>query len=82
MYFSSNRAKGVTPAFHNGLLYPATYIICRHGETDFNFHQRIQGWLDISRLSQLGRNQANELGKALHDQEFNVTDAFVSPLFK
>lgn len=42
-------------------------LIIRHGETDWNALQRLQGWSDIS-LNEVGTNQALHLNKYLQTQ--------------
>lgn len=42
-------------------------LIIRHGETDWNTLQRLQGWSDIS-LNEVGTNQALHLNKYLQTQ--------------
>ena len=46
-------------------------IIVRHGATDYNLNRVIQGQLDTD-LNALGLEQANELGRALANEAFNV----------
>lgn len=42
-------------------------LIIRHGETDWNALQRLQGWSDIS-LNEIGTNQAVHLSNYLQEQ--------------
>ena len=44
--------------------------VARHGQTLWNTQKRMQGW-ENSDLTDLGKNQAKLLGKALADIEFN-----------
>lgn len=44
------------------------YIV-RHGQTQYNIESRIQGWCD-SPLSDLGKKQAEKIGKYLQDIDF------------
>ena len=41
-------------------------LIIRHGETDWNALQRLQGWSDIS-LNETGKQQAEHLRKYLQN---------------
>lgn len=43
----------------------------RHGETDWNVEQRVQGWTDVP-LNQDGRMQAERLGRCLEGLLFHV----------
>ncbi len=50
----------------------ATLLLCmRHGETDWNASQRVQGHTDIA-LNARGRAQARALERALHGQELHA----------
>ena len=56
-----------------------TLYIARHGETDFNAEDRIQGsGKDLSVLSQRGVQQAIALGKSLENVDFDAV--YSSPL--
>ena len=44
--------------------------VTRHGETDWNVAQILQGWIDVP-LNELGRRQAYELADALADSGFS-----------
>ncbi|MCY0896359.1 MAG: histidine phosphatase family protein [Alicyclobacillaceae bacterium] len=44
--------------------------IVRHGETDWNLDQRVQGWSDIP-LNATGMNQAEQLAQQLQDIRFD-----------
>lgn len=48
-----------------------TFYIVRHGETEWNLEQRLQGWLD-SPLTQRGKEQASSLSAALRDIHFDA----------
>lgn len=45
---------------------PQKIIIVRHGETDYNKEQRMQGWLDIP-LNKIGRSQAKSTAAKLRN---------------
>ncbi len=49
----------------------AEILLVRHGETDWNRLKRLQGHLDIG-LNDLGRKQAQLLGKALASEKIEV----------
>ena len=44
----------------------STVVLARHGETTWNRERRIQGWAPTS-LTEVGRDQARELGRHLTD---------------
>lgn len=44
----------------------------RHGQTDWNVDQRIQGWSVDPKLTELGKSQAKALAEAIKDQKFDV----------
>ncbi len=44
--------------------------VTRHGETDWNIAQILQGWIDVP-LNDTGRRQSYELAEALGDAEFS-----------
>ena len=46
-------------------------FLARHGQTVYNIEKRIQGWSD-SPLTDLGINQAKQLGEYLKDIDFNI----------
>ena len=46
-------------------------FIARHGQTIYNIEKRIQGWSD-SPLTDLGINQAKQLGEYLKDIDFKI----------
>ena len=54
-----------------------TFVLVRHGETDWNRERRFQGHADVS-LNGAGRGQARKLADALADESF--TAAYSSPL--
>lgn len=56
---------------------PQKIYIIRHGETDYNFRKRAQGWLDIP-LNQTGIDQAQKL--ANHLQSTKIDAAYTSDL--
>ncbi|MCL6444210.1 MAG: histidine phosphatase family protein [Alicyclobacillus sp.] len=45
--------------------------LVRHGETNWNTEQRVQGWTDVP-LNNQGRKQANLLGQSLQGIPFHV----------
>lgn len=53
-------------------------IIVRHGQSTYNTEKRIQGRSDASKLTEQGRNDAIQLGKALSNITFNAI--YSSPL--
>ncbi|MBD2690981.1 histidine phosphatase family protein [Anabaena catenula] len=53
-------------------------IIVRHGQSTYNTEKRIQGRTDASRLTQKGRNDASQAGKALSNISFQAI--YCSPL--
>ncbi len=53
-------------------------IIVRHGQSTYNTEKRIQGRTDASRLTEKGRNDANQAGKALSKISFQAI--YCSPL--
>jgi broad specificity phosphatase PhoE len=56
---------------------PTTFVLVRHGETDWNREQRFQGHADVP-LNETGRAQARELARSLLDVRFDA--AYSSPL--
>ena len=54
-----------------------TFVLVRHGETDWNRERRFQGHADVA-LNDEGRRQAHELADALADETFAA--AYSSPL--
>lgn len=48
-----------------------TFYIVRHGETEWNAEERLQGWLDSS-LTEKGRFQAKQLAQQLLEVDFKV----------
>lgn len=59
--------------------FPVYY--CRHGQTDWNREERLQGHADIP-LNDHGRGQARAYGRALRDMDLNWQEIslFASPL--
>jgi phosphoserine phosphatase len=53
-------------------------IIVRHGQSTYNTERRIQGRSDISRLTEKGRIESTQVGKALSNIAFNAI--YTSPL--
>lgn len=53
--------------------------LVRHGQTDWNFDRRIQGSTDIP-LNDMGRAQAREAGRALHEEARGDTIVVASDL--
>lgn len=56
---------------------PATIVLVRHGETDWNREKRYQGHADTP-LNDAGRRQAHELAEMLRSEGVRV--AYTSPL--
>jgi broad specificity phosphatase PhoE len=56
---------------------PATIVMVRHGETDWNRERRFQGRADQP-LNEAGRGQARELAELLRDEP--VSAVYTSPL--
>lgn len=54
------------------------YLV-RHGQTEWNRQRRLQGFQD-SPLSELGHQQAKQLGEAIKRLGLPITQAWVSPL--
>ena len=54
-----------------------TFVLARHGETDWNRERRFQGHADVS-LNEDGRRQAHALADALAEESFAA--AYSSPL--
>ena len=52
--------------------------MARHGETDWNLQQRIQGRTD-TRLNETGRRQAQNLGQRLQEEGYHITKLYTSP---
>ena len=50
---------------------PKRIYLIRHGETDYNKEERMQGWLDII-LNQNGHDQAEKLALRLEKEEIDV----------
>ena len=48
-----------------------TVCLVRHGETDWNFHRRYQGWEDIP-LNETGHGQAQVVALAIAGEEWDV----------
>ncbi|MCI5046212.1 MAG: histidine phosphatase family protein [Aquisalinus sp.] len=61
--------------------YPFPVYYCRHGQTDWNREERLQGHADIP-LNDHGRKQARAYGRALArmDIDWGEVSYFVSPL--
>jgi broad specificity phosphatase PhoE len=59
---------------------PRRFLLLRHGQTDFNADGRIQGSSDFSRLSELGKTQARQVGDFL--TAFQFGSVYVSPLMR
>jgi len=55
----------------------AKICVTRHGETDWNIAQILQGWIDVP-LNDTGRRQSYELAEALADAGFS--QVYSSPL--
>ncbi len=54
-------------------------VLVRHGESDWNKHNRFTGWTDVD-LSEKGRGEAKEAGQTLKAQGFTFDLAFTSVL--
>ena len=50
---------------------PATLIMVRHGQSQWNLENRFTGWVDVP-LSQKGRDEATSAGKKLRDFHFDT----------
>lgn len=50
---------------------PTKICVTRHGETDWNIAQILQGWIDVP-LNETGRRQARELAQSLADAGFSA----------
>lgn len=57
-----------------------TYIVARHGETDYNLERRVQGTLNDSILTYKGISQAASLGVYIAKREEAITRTYCSPL--
>lgn len=53
--------------------------LVRHGETDFNYEERIQGSTNIS-MNDAGRRQCKKLREELMDKHFDI--CYMSPLLR
>lgn len=53
-------------------------ILVRHGESSFNVERRVQGYSDVSTLTESGRAAAQQVGEALHEIAFDAV--YSSPL--
>ncbi|MDX2230725.1 MAG: histidine phosphatase family protein [Leptolyngbyaceae cyanobacterium bins.349] len=53
-------------------------ILVRHGESSFNVERRVQGYSDLSTLTESGREAAHQVGAALSDIAFDAV--YSSPL--
>ena len=54
-------------------------VICRHGESQWNFENKFTGWVDVP-LTQKGIKEAKECGKILKKNEFFFDIAYTSLL--
>jgi probable phosphoglycerate mutase len=59
------------------LTRPARICVARHGQTDWNKAQILQGWLDVP-LNEVGRREAHEFAEALIHEKFSCV--YTSPL--
>lgn len=55
--------------------------LIRHGETDWNAQQRLQGWADIP-LNETGRNQALAVRRYVQNQQLHVDHVISSDLIR
>lgn len=60
-------------------LNPAQICVARHGETDWNTAEILQGWTDVE-INDKGRRQAHELALALAPSDFDLI--YSSPLLR
>jgi probable phosphoglycerate mutase len=60
-------------------LHPAQICVARHGETDWNAAEVLQGWTDVE-INDKGRRQAHELALALAPSGFDLI--YSSPLLR
>ncbi|GMI06692.1 hypothetical protein TrVE_jg8083 [Triparma verrucosa] len=74
IYFSFACATALQPSSSR------RFILCRHGETNFNREGRIQGTLDTSFLTLSGVNQAVALGSYLLPFSMSIKNVYVSPM--
>ncbi len=56
-----------------------TLVLLRHGESVWNKENRFTGWTDVD-LTEKGRQEAHEAGKALRDKGFTFDIAYTSVL--
>lgn len=54
-------------------------VLLRHGESEWNKENRFTGWTDVD-LTERGREEGREAGRALKDRGFSFDVAFTSVL--
>lgn len=57
------------------------FYFARHGQTVWNVENKICGATDIE-LTELGHQQAEELGQAILEQEIQIDEILYSPLIR
>ena len=57
------------------------FYFTRHGQTIWNVENKICGATDIA-LTELGRNQARELGKMIKEENIHIDEILYSPLIR
>ena len=57
------------------------FYFTRHGQTIWNVENKICGATDIA-LTELGRNQARELGKRINEENIHIDEILYSPLIR
>lgn len=48
-----------------------SFLLIRHGYTDFNIEKKLQGWIDIP-LNDLGRQQVREFASRLNNKKWDI----------
>ena len=58
---------------------PGKLVLCRHGQSEWNLKNLFTGWTDVS-LTDTGRKEAIDAGKALNALDFDIDIAYTSLL--